>query len=398
MAKTRIIIPVAVVVLLGGLIYLRPWAESNGTADQLQFSGNIELTEADIGLKAPGKIVELSVDEGAPVSKGELLARSDDAQLLHVKAEIQAQVDGMVSQQRELEKLISYQETALAAQLEQRKAEIRQAEAQLDQLEEGSRVQDKDQARSAVAIAEAEFDRAQADWTRAQELYRNEDISKASFDQYQSGYLRSEGALKQARERLSLVEEGPRSQEIEAARAGLERARAALRQAEATELEIDRNRQSRKTLDAQKNALEARLGQVQQQIDDTRAYAPFDGVVLVKSAEIGEVVAAGTAIVSVGDLAHPWVRGYVPETDLGRVKLGQEVSVSTDSYLGKTYHGKVSFISSEAEFTPKQIETRQERVKLVYRIKVDIDNPNQELKLNMPVDAVIQLGVGSSGK
>jgi len=396
MAKTRLIIPVAVVVLVSGLIYLRPWAESNGATNHFQFSGNIELTEADIGLKTPGKLVELAVDEGDLVSHGAFLARSDDAQLLQLKAEIEAQVSGIVSQQRELETLISYQESALAAQLELRKAEIRQAQAQLDQLEEGSRVQDKDQARAAVAIAEAEFARAQADWTRAQELFRNEDISKASFDQYHSVYLRSEGALKQARERLSLVEEGPRTQEIEAARAGLERARAALRQTEATRLEIERNRQSRKTLDAQKSALEARLGQVQQQVDDTRAYAPFDGVVLVKSSEIGEVVAAGTAIVSVGDLAHPWVRGYVPETDLGRVKLGQEVSVTTDSYPGKTYHGKLSFISSEAEFTPKQIETRQERVKLVYRIKVDIDNPNQELKLNMPVDAVIQLADRSS--
>jgi HlyD family secretion protein len=398
MAKTRLIIPVAVVVLVSGLIYLRPWAESGGEANHFQFSGNIELTQADIGLKTPGKLVELAVDEGDLVSQGEFLARSDDAQLLQLKAEIEAQVAGIVSQQRELETLISYQESTLAAQLELRKAEIQQAEAQLDQLEEGSRVQDKDQARAAVAIAEAEFARAQADWTRAEELFRNEDISKASFDQYHSVYLRSEGALKQARERLSLVEEGPRTQEIEAARAGLEKARAALRQTEATRLEIERNRQSRKTLDAQKRALEARLGQVEQQIDDTRAYAPFDGVVLVKSSEIGEVVAAGTAIVSVGDLAHPWVRGYVPETDLGRVKLGQEVSVTTDSYPGKTYYGKLSFISSEAEFTPKQIETREERVKLVYRIKVDIDNPNQELKLNMPVDAVIQLADRSSGQ
>jgi HlyD family secretion protein len=392
MAKTRIIIPVALVILVCGLLYFRPWSGSNGSADQLPFSGNIELTEADIGLKSPGRLVALTVDEGDFVSEGALLARSDDEQLLQLKAEIQAQLEGIVSQGRELEKLIAFQEANLAAQLEQRKAEIRQAQALLDQLEEGSRVQDKDRAHAAVAIAEAEFGRADSDWQRAQELFRNEDISKAAFDQYRSSYLRAEGALRQAREQLSLVEEGPRSQEIESARAGVERARAALKQTEATSLDIERNRQSQKTLDAQTSGLEARLGQVEKQLSDTRAYAPFDGVILVKSAEIGEVVAAGTAIVSVGDLAHPWVRGYIPETALGRVKLGQEVSVRTDSYPGKTYTGRVSFISSEAEFTPKQIETRQERVKLVYRIKVDIDNPNQEFKLNMPVDAVIQLG------
>jgi HlyD family secretion protein len=114
-------------------------------------------------------------------------------------------------------------------------------------------------------------------------------------------------------------------------------------------------------------------------------------VVLVKSAEVGEVLAPGTSILSIGDLDRPWLRGYINETDLGRVKLGQKVKVTTDSFPGKTYWGTVSFISSEAEFTPKQIQTAEERVKLVYRIKVDIANPQHELKVNMPADAEIQL-------
>jgi len=129
----------------------------------------------------------------------------------------------------------------------------------------------------------------------------------------------------------------------------------------------------------------------QAQLDDTVIVAPIDGVVLVKSAEAGEVLAAGTTIVSIGDLDHPWLRAYVGETDLGRVKLGSKVNLSTDSYPGKTYPGVVSFIASEAEFTPKQIQTKEERVKLVYRIKVDVDNTSHELKNNMPVDAEIPL-------
>ena len=114
-------------------------------------------------------------------------------------------------------------------------------------------------------------------------------------------------------------------------------------------------------------------------------------MVLVKSAEPGEVIAAGTTVVRIGDVDHPWLRAYVGETDLGRVKLGTAVNLTTDSYPGKVYHGTVSFIASEAEFTPKQIQTREERVKLVYRIKIDVDNQSHELKLNMPVDAEIQL-------
>jgi HlyD family secretion protein len=106
---------------------------------------------------------------------------------------------------------------------------------------------------------------------------------------------------------------------------------------------------------------------------------------------VGEVLAPGTTVVTVGDIDHPWLRGYVNETDLGKVKIGAKAKVTTDSYPGKVYQGRVTFISSEAEFTPKQIQTEQERVKLVYRIKIELDNPHRELKSNMPADAEIVL-------
>jgi len=114
-------------------------------------------------------------------------------------------------------------------------------------------------------------------------------------------------------------------------------------------------------------------------------------VVLVKSADVGEVLAPGTAVVTVGDIDHPWLRGYINETDLGKVKIGSRANVTTDSYPGKVYTGHVSFIASEAEFTPKQIQTQQERVKLVYRVKIQVENPNHQLKSNMPADAEIVL-------
>jgi len=126
------------------------------------------------------------------------------------------------------------------------------------------------------------------------------------------------------------------------------------------------------------------------------AVSPIDGVVLTKAAEVGEVLAAGTAVITVGDLDHPWLRAYINERDLGRVNLGDKVKVTTDSFPGKVYWGRISFISSEAEFTPKQIQTKEERVKLVYRIKIDLENLNHELKSNMPADAEILTG-GAKG-
>ena len=100
----------------------------------------------------------------------------------------------------------------------------------------------------------------------------------------------------------------------------------------------------------------------------------MDGVIQVKSAEVGEVLAAGTTVVTLGDLDHPWLRAYINEPDLGKIKLNQEARLKTDSFKDKYYIGRISFISPEAEFTPKQIQTKEERVKLVYRIKIDVDN------------------------
>ena len=108
--------------------------------------------------------------------------------------------------------------------------------------------------------------------------------------------------------------------------------------------------------------------------------APFNGVVLVRQAELGEVVSPGTPIVTLADLDHLWVRVYVPETDLGKVHWGQVVDVHTDSFPDKTYPGRISFISSEAEFTPKSVQTEKERVTLVYRVKVDMDNPDHDVE------------------
>ena len=197
--------------------------------------------------------------------------------------------------------------------------------------------------------------------------------------------------LHQAQERYSLVKEGPRKEDIAAQRAVVARAEAAVKTAEANRLELKRKEQElvqRKALIAQSTA---QAGISEAQLNDTEVYTPIDGVVLVKSAEPGEVLGAGTTIVTIGDLEHPWLRGYINETDLGRIKLGQKVKLTTDSYPNKSYSGTISFISSEAEFTPKQIQTKEERVKLVYRIKIDVDNSSHELKNNMPVDAEIIL-------
>jgi HlyD family secretion protein len=338
-----------------------------------------------------GRMTELNVKEGDWVKKGDIIARLDPIQLQQQRLRDQAAVIGAESSYRQMETSIAFQKATLESDVAARRADVNQTNAKLDELLNGSRKEDIQQAQSAANDARAQLEFAQSDWTRMQGLFKTEDISKQQYDQSRMKFDSATAQLHQAEDKLALVKAGPRTEEIAAARAAVAGAQASLKTAEANRLELQRKEQELLARTADIKRSEAQEGISQSQLDNTVIASPIDGVVLVKSAEAGEVVAAGTTIVTIGDLNHPWLRAYVNETDLGRVKLGQKVKLTTDSFKGKVYWGTVSFIASEAEFTPKQIQTKEERVKLVYRIKVDVDNSSHELKNNMPVDAEIVL-------
>ena len=380
---------VLLLVALVGLLGFRRWI--GGRPETIAVSGNIELTQVDVAFKIPGKLIERAVDEGEPVKKGMVLARLDAEQTKRQREREQAGRRAAESQLRQTMTAVQYQKETVEAEIELRQAELRQAEARLSELLAGFRKQEIEQARAAAEEAASGEQRATRDWERAQVLHKNDDISRSQYDQFRARYQAAKASARQARERLALVEEGPRQEQIESARAQVARARAALRLSQAARLELKRKRQEIETRRAETARARAQVGVLDAQLDDAVAISPIDGVVLTKAAEVGQVVAAGTPVLTVGDLAHPWLRGYINETDLGRVKLGARVRVTTDSYPDKVYWGRLSFIASDAEFTPKQIQTAEERVKLVYRVKIDIPNPQQELKLNMPVEAEILL-------
>jgi HlyD family secretion protein len=385
-------LPILILVAAVGIgLYLWRTGYFAGPRNEIQVSGNLELTLVDLSFKIAGRMTELNVREGDWVKKGQVIARLDPVQLREQRARDQALVASAQSNYQQLTTSIAYQKATLESDIAAHRAELNQAQAKLDQLLAGSRAQEIQQADASVTDAKAQVDLARSDWERAQMLYKNEDISTSQFDQARAKFNSATAVLQQAEQRAAMVKEGPRKEEIAGGRAEVARAQAAVANAEANRIELQRKEQELGARQAEIERSKAQAAMSQAQLDDTVILAPIDGVVLVKSAEAGEVLAAGTTIVSIGDLDHPWLRAYVGETDLGRVKLGTKVKLSTDSYPGKTYEGTVSFISSEAEFTPKQIQTKEERVKLVYRIKVDVDNTHHELKNNMPVDAEIPL-------
>ncbi len=292
----------------------------------LVLSGNIEVTDAQLGFKIPGRVAERTVSEGDHIQAGQLIARLDDAE------------------QRE--------------QLALRRAEFSAAQAALAELEAGSRPQEIAAAAAALHSAEAERDRARLDFARQQELRSKNAIADRELEAAQAQLKVAEARANEAAERLKLVQEGPRAEDIAQGRARLEQARAAVALAET-------------------------------QVDNTRLASPLSGVVLSHNVEPGEYVSPGTPVVTVADLAQVWVRTYISQTDLGRIAHGQKVQVRTDTFPGKTYEGTIGFISSEAEFTPKTVQTAKERVKLVFRIKVDLANPRDELKPGMAADVSI---------
>ncbi|MFY9728736.1 MAG: efflux RND transporter periplasmic adaptor subunit [Bryobacteraceae bacterium] len=387
----KILIPAAVLLVAAGLAVYAFHRSSRDTSGRILVSGNIELTEVNIGFKTAGRLIERTVDEGDLVKKGQLIARLDSAELTAQRDSLIAGLASARSQLAQAETSAAWERATLAADLEQRRGDLAAAEAHLAELKNGSRPQEIQEAKAAVDASQSEFDRAKKDWDRAQTLFKDDDISASQYDEFRNHWESADAVLKQAKERAALVFAGPRVEQVDGAAAQVERSRGALKMAEANSLELKRREQELATRRAEIERSTANLAQVNAQLADTLAVSPVDGVVLVKSADVGEVLAAGATVVTVGDIEHPWLRAYINETDLGKVKLGSKVRITTDSYPGKVYDGRVGFISSEAEFTPKQIQTEEERVKLVYRIKIDVDNPRQELKSNMPADAEILL-------
>ena len=349
---------------------------------QLRVSGNIETTEVQIAFKIPGRVVERRFDEGQKVKQEQVVAKldTDDLQCnvdlrqadLHVaQAALAALVAG--SRPQEIEAAKAAQEKAARA---------------LNDMEAGSRPQEIVVAEAAVASAVAELNRFQADYRRATEMFQRKATSAENYDAARAAYDVAVEKHHQSVEQLKLAKEGFRKEQIEEARWALAQAKA--------QYDLVKEGPRKEDIDqgkARVKQAEAALESARTQLKYATVVSPLTGVVLSKNIEPGEYVAPGTAVVTVGDMENVWLRAYVEEADKGLVKFGQRARITTDTFTGKKrkeYEGRVSFISEEAEFTPKNVQTQKERVKLVYRIKIDIKNPDWELKPGMPADAVIE--------
>lgn len=376
--RKRLILLILAVLVVGAVMYVYVKSRSSRDPNLIRVSGNIEVTDVALAFKIPGLVQDRHVSEGDLVRKGDTVAILDASDLAQEVAMRKAELQAAQSQLAEL-KAGSRPEEIAAAQ-----AAVTRAQAFLSQLEAGSRPQEIASAEANVAKAEAELAVTESEYRRREELHRKEAISTQEFEVAKGAYEMAKARLQAAGEELKLVKEGPREEEIEQAKAALAEAQEKMNLVSAGPRKetIDQAR-------AKVQLAKESLGLAETRVEYATLSSPISGVVLSEHVEPGEYVAAGTPVVTIANLDRVWLRAYINETDLGRVKLGQTVRVTTDTYPDKQYEGRITFISSQAEFTPKNVQTEKERVKLVYRIKVDIPNPRMELKPGMPADGDI---------
>jgi HlyD family secretion protein len=332
--KRLIPIVILLVVAIAAGVYFYPrFAKKPAPTNQITLSGNIEAHESLVSFKVQGRIVTLPIQEGQAVQQGDLLASLEDADFRQ-----KVKID---------EASVAVRESNLALTLA------------------GTREQEVKASHQTVLDAQADLAQKKLDNDRAQQLFSKDEISAQDRDRAATALTRAEANVAALQQRYSLAQEGSRKEDIAIARANLAQAH-------------------------------ANLGLSRITAGYTTLLAPTVGIVTVRQAELGEVVSPGSPVVTLADLDHIWLRAYIPETDLGRVRWGQQATITTDTYPGKQYHGRISFISPDAEFTPKSVQTYAERVTLVYRIKIDVENANHELKPGMPADAHIDLAAASS--
>jgi len=294
----------------------------------LEKSGVVENQEIIVSAETGGKLIRLLKDEGDVVRKGDTVAILD--------------------------------KETLELKLKQAEANLEATEAKLRLMKKGARKEDIDAAQGNVKQARAAYELAEKEFKRAEELLRNKSLSLDRYDKIKSEFEIAKARLSVAKSQLAKAKRPFRREEIRQAEAAL-------------------------------HAAKAQVELLKKNVKDAVLVSPIDGTITKVFYKQGELVAPFGSVFSVDNLKQVEVRIYIPETQLGKVKVGQKVEIFSDSFSGKNFEGKVVFVSPKAEFTPKTIQTKEERVKLVYEVKIVAKNPDGELKTGMPVDVKIRL-------
>jgi len=380
-----VIAVVAAAALLAGYIITHRQTDTS-----IRGSGTIEATDVDVSFQIAGRVVEVLAVEGQPVKAGDLLARISADELVHRVDQIQAALDAAVSQVRQQQGAVRLRRDTVEGQIEQAQGQAQASRVAADRVREGMRPQEVKVAEADLAQAEAQLTQRRSDFERTSNLFKEGVVPRQQLDAAEAALRSAESVREAANQRLALAREGSRRQDIAEAEARAETAQAGVSVAQAGRTDVEIQRDALVSAQAREKELRAQLAAAKTQLGYTEIRSPLAGVVLTKNVEAGEFVNPGTPVVTIANIDDLWMNIYIPETQTGLVKLGQNVRVTVDSFPGESFKGKITFVSSESEFTPKTIVTQEERIKLVYRTKVSLENTQQRLKPGMPADAEIE--------
>jgi HlyD family secretion protein len=294
--------------------------------NSIEATGTIETVDVVLSSKTNGEIKELRKEEGDKVRRGDTIMIIDTE--------------------------------TLSLQLKQQESGADMSRAQLDLLRNGARKEDILVAESSLKQAQVNYDQAKSDLERLRKLYETQTITKKQYDDAVSHFDLMNDQLSSAKENYTKMKNYARPEDIKQAEAKLN--------------------QSLTSADL-----------IKKNINDSYIISPLNGVIVKKYFEIGETVSPISSLVKISDLTNVELYIYVTEIELGKIKLGQKAEVTVDAFKDKKFEGKVTYISPEAEFTPKNIQTKDERTKLVFAIKIELPNPDFDLKSGMPADAKI---------
>jgi HlyD family secretion protein len=384
--KKRLILGSFLILLLGvgALVF---WGQHQERTSELYYSGTIEATQANLGFQVGGRVKEIAVDEGHAVEAGQLLAVLEQKSFLAARDQAFANLLRARETLSQMEALLEWNRKVVPAEIERAEAAVRAVQAQLKELETGYRRQEVQQARLAVESTRIAMEQARRDHLRFEQLFQRKVIAEKDREAADLKYQTALKEYERAEQSYALLQEGYRQESIEAARSRQSEAEAALKLARSNLKKIEVAEKEVESAKAQVSAAQAAVELAEIQLSYSQLRAPFNGIIVSRNFEPGEVVTIGQEVIAISDLAQVDLKVFVDETEIGKVKPGQPVDVKIDTFPAKTYQGFVAFISPEGEFTPKIIQTHKERVKLVYLVKIKIPNPDFELKTGMPADA-----------
>ena len=308
------------------IVSILPACRKEGEKRGTVCSGTVEAVEVFVRTEIAGKVVSFSPEEGDFLKKGEVIAKIDTERLESVRDELEGKI-----------------------------AEL---EARLSLLKKGARIEEIKRAQAAKDQAFAQLAEMKREFARVKELVASGALPKAELDRAKTKLKVAEKGYEQAEKSYQIVKKGARLEEIRMAEAAL-------------------------------TQVKARLKSVLRDIERGTIRSPRDGILAEKLSQEGEFLPAGGLVAKIIDLRKPWVKVYVKETDFGKIRLGDRAEVRIDAFPGRVFAGRVSFLSPEAEFTPKEVETKEERVKLVFGVKVIVENSKGYLKPGLPADVII---------